>query len=232
MSEVVFSGFPEAGLQFLEALTQNNNKAWFEAHKEAYRSHVLEPAISFVTALGMRLQAISPHICVDPRTSGSGVLMRIYRDTRFSQDKTPYKTNVSGLFWQGSGKKTEHPAFGFQLDQEGMRLMAGQFVFSKAQLLAYRNAVMDDQLGLRLLDATTAVTQSGNYEIMGQHYKRIPQGYDAAHKRASWLLYNGLYAHPGRFIGLETVTTPEIVDICMQHFRKMAPVQQWLVTVL
>jgi uncharacterized protein (TIGR02453 family) len=227
-----FAGFPEAGFQFLAKLAKNNNKAWFKAHKEAYQRDLLEPSLSFVEAMGTRLQAIAPGIRVDTRINGSGNLMRIYRDTRFSRDKTPYKTAVSGLFWQGEGKKTACPAFGFQVNQEGMQLMAGLFAFSKEQLQQYRQAVVDDELGRALVTAVTTVTQSGSYAFKGQHYKKIPRGYDPAHQRADWLLHNALYAHPQQSIPLAQVCSPDIVDICLAHFQNIAPLQRWLVQVL
>ncbi len=226
-----FAGFPEASFQFLAELAENNNKAWFEAHKAAYQRDLLEPSLAFVATIGAQLQAIVPEIRVDTRTNGSGNLMRIYRDTRFSQDKTPYKTNVSALFWQGEGKKTTCPAFGFQVDREGMQLMAGLFAFSKEQLQQYRTAVVNDNLGQALVEAIITVTQSGSYEVKGQHYKKTPQGYDPAHERADWLLYNGLYAHPQQSIPLAQICSPDIVDICLAHFQNMAPVQRWLVQV-
>ncbi|MBK8900675.1 MAG: DUF2461 domain-containing protein [Anaerolineaceae bacterium] len=227
-----FGGYPEAGFQFLAGLAENNNKAWFEAHKEAYQRDLLEPSLAFVETIGAQLQTIVPELRMDTRTNGRGNLMRIHRDTRFSQDKTPYKTAVSALFWQGDGKKTECPAFGFQVDRQGMQLMAGLFAFSKEQLQQYRQAVVDDKWGKALVTAATTVTQSGSYQLKGQHYKKTPQGYDPTHERAEWLLYNGLYAHPQHSIALAQVCSPAIVDICLAHFQNMAPVQQWLVQVL
>ena len=227
-----FAGFPKVGFQFLAELAENNNKTWFEAHKGAYQRDLLEPSLKFVETIGTRLQTIVPGIRVDTRINGRGNLMRIYRDTRFSQDKTPYKTAVSALFCQGDGKKTERPAFGFQVDREGMQLMAGLFAFSKEQLQQYRTAVVDNNWGQALVKAVTTLTQSGSYQLKGQHYKKIPQGYDPAHERAEWLMYNALYAHPPHSIPLAQVCSPDIVDICLVHFQNMAPVQQWLAQVL
>ena len=152
--------------------------------------------------------------------------MRIYRDTRFSKDKTPYKTNISGLFWEGAGKKTEHPAFGFQLTANSIGLMAGIFGFPKPMLTAYRAAVLDDKLGPALQEAITAVTSNDQYEIIGEHYKRVPRGFDPEHSRADLLRYNGLYAHPIQ-VNAE-LTSANLVDICMDHYQHMAPIQQWL----
>lgn len=232
MNEIrTFSGFPEESLQFLKDLADNNNRGWFEAHKKEYQVYLLEPAQAFVIALGMKLQKISPAIRYDTRTNGSGTLLRIYRDTRFSKHKAPYKTNISGIFWESSGKKTESPGFGFQLEASGMGLMAGIFGFPKHVLQVYRDAVIDEQLGAELEAAVEAVAQAGEYKIAGEHYKRVPNGYDPNHRRAKLLRYNALYAYPS-FIEPHLVTTPGLVDICFEHFRKMAPIQQWLAKVV
>lgn len=227
-----FRGFPMAGLHFLADLEVNNEKAWFEANKAAFQSQLLAPAVEFVTAVGTRLQSISNKIQYDTRTNGSGSLMRIYRDTRFSTDKTPYKTAVAGMWWQGSGKKTEVPAFGFQVTKNRMELMAGMFGFSKEQLEAYREAVADEKLGKELVEVVTAVTASGQYQISGQHYKKVPRGFDPEHERAEYLLYHHLYVHPKTAVPASVVISPELVDICMAHFEQMAPIQQWLVKAL
>ena len=227
-----FDGFPQAGLQFLADLAENNNKEWFTANKDVYQSQLLQPATEFIVAMGEHLQSISGQIKFDTRTNGSGSLMRIYRDTRFSKDKTPYKTAVAGMWWEGEGKKTENPAFGFQITKDGIGLMAGMFGFGKEQLAAYRAAVLDEKLGAELVDVVTAVSADDRYEILGAHYKRVPRGFDADHERAEYLKFNHLYAHPRAAISASVVTSAELVDLCMAHFEKMAPVEQWLVQAL
>ncbi len=104
-----FYGFPAEALRFLEELSKNNNREWFNAHKQEYQDHVLAPAQDFVLALGERLRTISAGIIYDTRTSGSGSILRTHRDIRFSKDKTPYHTYVRMVFWEGSRKKMENP---------------------------------------------------------------------------------------------------------------------------
>jgi uncharacterized protein (TIGR02453 family) len=222
-----FDGFSQQAIDFLENLAANNERAWFEAHKTEYQRYLLEPALAFVDALGSRLQTIADGIRYDKRTDGSGVLMRIYRDTRFSKDKTPYKTNISGLFVEGE-KKTESPAFGFQLEATGMGLMVGIFKFPPAMLTAYRDAVVDEKAGGELKKVLDTIREAGQYEIGGAHYKRVPTGYDPKHERADLLRYDGLYAFSPR-IQINETQSPALVDICYTHFRKMAPLYHWLV---
>lgn len=227
-----FTGFPQAGLQFLRDLSANNNKDWFDTHKNTYIETVRTPAQALVAALGERLQGISPDIRFDTRTNGSGSLMRINRDVRFSADKSPYKTNIAMMFWQGPGKKMDMPGFGLQISPFGETgTMGGMFGFSKTMLQAYREAVAHDDLGPALVEAVDAVRSAGEYRISGEHYKRVPRGFDADHPRAEWLKYAGLHATSPQ-IPDDVLTSPAMVDVCFDHFKNMAPIQQWLVRVM
>ncbi|MCB9451420.1 MAG: DUF2461 domain-containing protein [Anaerolineaceae bacterium] len=225
-----FSGFPQAGLDFLAQLAANNEWAWFEAHKDDYQKLLLEPAQAFVVNLGAKLEGLVDGLYSDPRTDGRGVLMRIHRDTRFSKDKSPYKTNISGIFWAGERKKMESSAFGFQIEADGMGLMAGMFSFTPAMLTAYRAAVDDDRQGGKLADIAAALQHTGVYTLNGEHFKRVPTGYAADHPRADLLRHNGLYVFSPR-IPVSDILSPALVDICYAHFEKMAPVQRWLAAV-
>lgn len=227
----MFRGFPQTSIQFLKDLEANNNKEWFTANKPVYQSELLAPAKEFVEVMGERLHQISPSINYDTRTNGSGSLMRIYRDVRFSKDKTPYKTAVAGMFWEGEGKKTQNPGFGFQLTKNGIGLVAGMFGFDKHKLNAYREAVDDDKLGSELAQLVADVTADGTYSVHHEHYKKVPRGYDADHPRATLMKFNSLYVHPTTEIGVEEIGSAELIDICYDHFAKMAPIQQWLVKI-
>ena len=225
-----FSGFPQEALQFLSDLAENNNKEWFNTNKTEYQANLLEPSKAFILALGEGLQRIAPNIQFDTRTNGSGSLMRIYRDTRFSADKTPYKTNISAILWEGVGKKTLCPGFGFRLQASGLGLVAGMFGFDKEMLGRYRTAVTDPTLGQELQTLVDNL-DSDTYELMGQHYKRVPRGFEADHPRATLLKHNALYVHPRQEFDAQIVTSPQLVEACLAHFEVMTPVQQWLVKV-
>ena len=226
-TQLTFAGFPQASLDFLSGLAAHNERTWFEAHKEEYQKTLIEPAQAFVVALGVKLQSLSNGIHYDTRTDGRGVLMRIHRDIRFSQDKTPYNTHLRGLFWEGNQKKNESPAFGFQIDATGMSLMTGMFRFTPAMLEVYRNAVIDDRLGSELEDVMASMRHLETYEIGGEQYKRVPSGYDHNHPRADLLRYGGLYVFSPR-IPASDVLTPALVDTCYAHFERMAPLYHWL----
>jgi uncharacterized protein (TIGR02453 family) len=223
-----FTGFPQEGLQFLADLGENNERDWFNSRKQVYLDTIVAPAVAFVETVGEQLQFISPHIQYDTRTNGQGSLMRIYRDTRFSADKTPYKTWVGIRFWEGPGKANENPGFFFGFDATAGGLHVGMHGFDKTMLTAYREAVADDKLGQELEAALEAVRRTGAYEVNGEHYKRVPRGFDPSHPRADLLRYNTLYASsPG--IEPAVLSSAGLVDVVIDHCENMAPVQRWLV---
>lgn len=232
MTEIVhFEGYPHAALQFLADLQKNNNRDWFNNHKQTYLDTVVAPTQAFVANLGLRLKAISPDIVFDTRSNGQGSMMRIYRDIRFSKDKSPYKTWVGVVFWEGEGKKMEVPSFYFHLEDDGAFMYAGMYRFSRVMLNAYRDALVDDKLGGEFDDVLAVVQASGDYSVYNEpHYKRVPRGYDPEHTRASWLKYNGFVIGSPR-ISTQQITSPDLIDTCYEHCRNMAPLQQWLVKI-
>jgi uncharacterized protein (TIGR02453 family) len=222
-----FYGFPRECLEFYASLGNNNNKTWFDAHRDEFEKFVMEPARQFVTAMGDRLRRLSPSIHADPRTNRS--IFRIYRDTRFSKDKTPYKTHMAIFFWEGSGPKMECPGYYFHFDTENLLLGEGLHLFPKQMLHTYRQSVVNPEHGESLAVILEEVRGRKLYSIGGKQYKRVPQGYDMAHKRAELLLYNGL--HIGKTGPIPEILFSEgLIDHCMGVFRELLPVHQWLVS--
>lgn len=222
-----FKGFPQEGIDFLRNLAANNDREWFKAHRSEYEELVLEPALELVTALGEEVAAAFPPITYS--TSGnSGSLMRLNRDTRFSTDKTPYKTHVAMMFVPEGRPKMGAPGFGLQITTNYAELIVGQFVFDKHQLERYREAVLSDTSGPALVDAASLVAKTGNYPLGGKALKRVPQGYDQEHPRSEWLKYKGLHVFAPT-ISLAVAATPKLIDVAMGHFRLMAPIWSWLI---
>jgi uncharacterized protein (TIGR02453 family) len=221
-----FTGFPQEGIDFLRDLAQNNNREWFEANRKRYESFVRGPALAMVEALGQRVAAEFPPLSYSTKGNG-GSLMRINRDVRFSADKSPYKTNIAMMFVEAGNKKMGSPGMGIQITPEYGELIAGLFGFDPARLEAYREAVLDDTAGPALEEAAAQVAAAGAYPIAGKEMKRVPRGYDEDHPRAEWLKYKGLHVFAPS-ISPDVVTTPQVVDVAMGHFRNMAPVWRWL----
>jgi len=225
-----FRGFPQQGLDFLADLALNNDRDWFSARKQVFQEAVQKPSQEFVVALGERLRQISPGIGYDTRLVG-GSIMRIYRDIRFSKDKTPYHTKVRLVFWEAPSRKEMRSGFHVRIDPGGAGIFAGVWQFERVVLAAYRDAVVDEAMGADLVEAIAAVRDAGGYTVGGEHYKQVPSGYDPEHPRADLLRYNGLYAHtsvddPG------LLTRPHLVDVCFEQCQAMSPIHHWLVSLV
>jgi uncharacterized protein (TIGR02453 family) len=224
-----FNGFSEKTVSFFRNLAANNNREWFAAQRSNYQEHVLLPAQAFVMAMGKRLQRLSPGINADPRPDGS--LFRIYRDTRFSQDKAPYKTHMGIFFWEGKGPRMESSGYYFHLEPPRLMLGSGLYMFTRPLLERFRNAAVDPEYGDELAAAIGKITARPGISLGGQHYKRLPPGTDPAHPNAGLLLHNGLYA------GWETDIPTEfysasLIDYCYDKFRPLEPLHRWLTDLL
>ncbi|MCP4218287.1 MAG: DUF2461 domain-containing protein [bacterium] len=222
-----FKGFSKETVTFFENLKENNSKEWFNANKEVFEAHVMEPSVGFVIAMGERLQTIAPDIMAIPRKDKS--ILRIYRDTRFSKSKQPYKTRMGIIFWEGEGKKVECPGFYFHLEPSKLMMAGGLVNLPKHMMEPYREAVADPDKGKALPGILEALKEK-NYKIGRSHYKRVPRGYDPDHPNKELLKYNGLYASMEEEIP-DLLYSAELVDYCFQRFQEMLPLHQWLLTI-
>ena len=119
--------------RFLTRLKRNNNRDWFLAHKDEYETHARQPALQFITDFAGPLYEITPHLASDPRGT-RGSLFRIYRDTRFSSDKRPYKTHLAMRF-SHRGKDVHSPGFYLHLEPGGCFAASGLWHPEPATLL-------------------------------------------------------------------------------------------------
>jgi uncharacterized protein (TIGR02453 family) len=228
---VTFEGFPAEGLRFLRDLATNNNKPWFDANRETYVNALLEPGRDFVEALGERLQTLGKYVNFDPRVGGS--VGRIYRDTRFKKDKRPYKDHLDFWFPQGLSGGWDNPGFWLRLTPDAVHLGVGtHWLHDGETLTRFRQAVADPRRGAALSRALTKVRTAGDYRIEGEHYKRVPKGFPTDHPRADLLRYHSLTAYTSLEPLPPEVHTAGFVDLCLGHFKVMAPVQRWIYAVL
>lgn len=225
-----FKGFPAAGLEFLKQLENNNNRNWFARHKTEYTELLLMPAQLFVADLGEKLLQLIPQLQFDLRTNGSGSILRIHRDIRFSKDKRPYHTYLRILFWEGVLKKMKNPGIFISIDKNGAKIHTGQYRFDPGQLKTFRKSVSDDRLGSQLENAVNQLKSSADYEIGGEHYKRIPSAFDRNHPRAEYLKFNSFYTK-SKIIGTEVIQSPAFIDVCFAEIKNMMPIHQWLVSI-
>jgi uncharacterized protein (TIGR02453 family) len=172
------SSFSPALFTFLRDLRANNDRDWFKANKARYDEAVLEPALAFIEDVEPHLHAISPHFRADPRPVG-GSLFRIYRDTRFSKDKSPYKTHVGIHFRHELAKSAHAPGFYLHLEPRQTFLGAGIWRPDTEPLAQIRAAIADDPD--RWISATRAKGFTDVFELGGDALKRAPAGIDPEH---------------------------------------------------
>ena len=167
--------FTDELYRFLEELRDNNERDWFNANKKRYEQHVKEPCLRFIQDFGVQLQQITPHVLAIPKASG-GSLFRIYRDTRFSKDKTPYKTHTGIQFRHAAGKDAHAPGFYLHLAPGDVGMAAGIWHPDNKTLTKIRDAIVDDPDGWAGLKAE--VTSVAGFGFFGESLKRPPRGYD------------------------------------------------------
>lgn len=216
-----FAGFPPEGRRFLAGLALHNEKAWFDAHREAYEEHVLGPLRAFVMEAGARLRRKVPKVVADPRVGGS--LFRMARDIRFSADKTPYKTWAAARLWdaRGPGKETT-AGFYLHFDAETMWAGGGLYRFEDDQQERYRRALSDP----RALKALTRVLGKLELELGGQLLKRMPRGFAPDHPAGDLLKHKGLYA--GRDLDARSTRSVKVLDQAVELFESLVPLNAWL----
>jgi uncharacterized protein (TIGR02453 family) len=226
MEGASFSGFGSGARTFFKELSQNNHKDWFHANKHSFEKEIMEPAAAFVLELGLRLKAIYKGINYGTQRNGSGSIMRINRDIRFSPDKRPYKENVGLVFWIGEGKKVELPCFYFHMDAERTFFYGGQHMFPKDILDRYRQAVDDVKRGEELETILIDLDNQSLPLLEEPEYKRVPRGYPADHSRADLLRLKGLGVSAE--ISQTDACTPNLVELCLDYAEKMKPLIDWL----
>lgn len=163
---------PPEGIRFLDELAANNRRDWFEAHRDAFRRHVHDPLRDLVAELAPTMAAIDPMIETDPRR---GVISRIHRDTRFSHDKTPYRTRMWVGFKRPGKDWPARPAYFVEVSADGARHGMGFYAAPPATMRALRAAAeARPETYAAALDSATAA----GFAVLGSQYARprIPDG--------------------------------------------------------
>jgi uncharacterized protein (TIGR02453 family) len=173
-----FPGFEPTIFQFLEELADNNDRSWFQDNKRRYESEVLEPSLAFIRDFRPRLKKISAFFVASDRRVG-GSLMRVYRDTRFAKDKTPYKTNVGIQFRHEFGRDVHAPGFYVHIAPGECFLGVGVWRPDRSSLGRIREAIVDRPDRWRR--ARNAKSFTRYFRLEGDALKTAPRGYSPDH---------------------------------------------------
>jgi uncharacterized protein (TIGR02453 family) len=184
-----FDGFPRDGIAFMKRLKRNNNRPWFEKHKEEYEAIVKLPMQSLIVALHPHFEAFAPEFDIHPKKS----LFRIYRDVRFSKDKTPYKTHVAAHFvLRGKPKGVEGSGYYLHIEPGQVFLGGGVYMPDGDQLKKIRKAIAGQP------DRFLTIFEQKQFKkifkrLQGEKLQRVPQGYEPDHPMAEWLKYKQFF---------------------------------------
>jgi uncharacterized protein (TIGR02453 family) len=218
-----FEGFPKDLFRFLEDLAKNNNREWFNDNKERYVESVVQPMSDYILAMQPRLLTISPHYIADPRPHG-GSMFRIYRDTRFAKDKTPYKTHAACQFRHESVKDAHAPGFYVHLEPGGLFFGGGIWQPPGPELNRIRNFIADNARSWARIKNAKKVIEAGG--IQGDALQRPPQGFNAEHVHVDDLKRKSFY------IMAETEPSAalkaDFVDITAEAFNRAAPLNRFI----
>ena len=161
---------------YLKSLAANNNKQWFEAHRNDYEEHVREPALAYIAAMAPMLKKISPHFTALARRSG-GSLMRVHRDMRFAKDGNRYKTNIGIQFRHERGRDVHAPGFYVHVEPGACFLGAGIWRPESSALAAIRMEISDRPADWKRASGPRRFTEK--FAFHGDQLTRPPKGYSS-----------------------------------------------------
>lgn len=215
--------FSRATVSFLDELAANNSRTWFEANKSRYEALVRAPALEFIAAMGPVLERLAPHFRADPRKAG-GSLMRVYRDTRFARDKTPYKTNVGIQFRHELGKDVHAPGFYVHIASDECFLGAGCWHPDADALGRIRDCIAENpKKWFSARDHKKFVAQ---WALAGDSLTRPPRGYAAEHPAIEDLKRKDFIALAP--LSLAEATDPGLVELAGARFAAAVPFMKFL----
>lgn len=178
MASARYAVFKPETIKFLRELQKNNNRDWFNANKSRYEEQVLDIALNFIQSMHDPLKDIAPHFTAIPKRMG-GSLMRVYRDTRFSKNKLPYKTNVGIQFRHEQAKNVHAPGFYVHIDPDDVFLGAGMWMPESEPLRRIRQRIADKPAEWR--GAKGDATFVRHFKLGGSSLTRPPRGFDKEH---------------------------------------------------
>ncbi len=229
-----FTGFRPEAIQFLADLAANNDRAWFQPRKAEFERLLKEPLAALIASLAERFEARGVPLLADPTRSP----FRIYRDTRFSKDKSPYKTNVGASFpWIGpdgsggaalSAQERHGPGGYFHLQPGEIFVGGGMWHAEKGPLEAFRRTVVDERARVHAaLEEPGFVAAFG--DVHGDSLKRVPSGFAADDPDAEWLKLKDITF--GKRLSDADVISPDLPDTIADAFAAAQPVMRFLASI-
>ncbi|MBZ5593400.1 MAG: DUF2461 domain-containing protein [Acidobacteriia bacterium] len=220
-AKITFNGFPEAGMQFFRSLLRNNRREWFQPRKPIYEEQVKAPMAVLVSALNTEMMRFAPDHVVEPAKA----IYRIYRDTRFSKDKTPYKTHIAAIFPRRGTEKHGGAGLYFSVSPKEIEVAGGVYMPSPDALLAIRTHLAEHHAELsRIIKSRKLRTLMG--EMHGDQLSRVPKGFASDHPAADLLRYRQWLFYV--MLNPALATTPKLLPEIRKRFEVMMPFLDFL----
>lgn len=216
-----FPGFPKEGLAFLRALKRNNNREWFQARKPVYDEQVKAPMAALVDALNGHLARTAPDFVTEPGKA----IYRIYRDTRFSKDKTPYKTAVAASLTHRRLVKHDGAGLYLAVSPDGVQVGGGIYLPGPETIRALREVFAECGAEFRALFETRRFRGLMG-DLLGDRLTRVPKGYPGDHPESELLRGRQWYFFVTLDVGL--ATTPKALTEIWKRFEVMLPALNFL----
>ncbi len=219
--------FDAAALKFLRDLARNNNREWFNAHKAQYESSVRDPFLRLIGDLAEPLARISPYFRADPRPSG-GSMFRIYRDTRFANDKSPYKTWLGARLFHERARQVHAPLFYIHIQPGDCFAGGGLWHPESAALRRIRDFLVDNPAAWKKAVRSPAFRR--RFALGGESLSRPPAGYDPRHELIEDLKRKDFVA--SREFSDADATSPRLRALVIDTFKGIAPMVDYLCAAL
>ncbi len=217
-----FPGYSRKGMTWWRGIAKNNNRDWFTEHKPTFETEVKGATEALAAGVAAKMAAFAPaYVPPDPTKA----VMRIYRDTRFSKDKSPYKTELGvkfGRLLKGGlpGGPQDCAGFWFSVGAKGVDVVGGAYTPGGPQLKNLRAWIDEHHVALgRILKRKALRDAMG--ELQGEQLVRVPRGYDAEHPAADLLRHKQLYLHA--HLPAKLLATPDLQKEIVRRFKLMAP---------
>ena len=211
--------FPPEAITFLKGLEKNNTRDWFQPRKEIFESKLKAPMLEFVEQINGELLKFAPEHITEPKKA----VYRIYRDTRFSKDKTQYKTHLAAIFPRRGLGKDAAAGYYFHISSKGVGVACGAYGPGPEQLLKIRRFIAAND---KLVLATAAKAKKLMGPLQGSTLTRVPKGFDAAHPAADLIKKKQWYCWVE--LDLKLATSPKLKSEIAKRFKAMAPLVELL----
>lgn len=219
-----FKGFPKDFFAFFKELKANNNRVWFEDNKPRFRDNVQAPMSAFISAMAPRVAKISKNFNCDPRPNG-GSMFRIYRDVRFSKDKSPYKLHAACHFRHRGGKDVHAPGFYMHFSPSETVFGGGSWMPDPDALASVRQAIAQKPAAWKKVLDDKAFRKHFDH-VEGEALSRPPRGFEADSPFIDDIKKKSYYAM--REEGAKLAQSPKLLDEITDTFKSVSPLMKYL----